>query len=101
VSTRRNPTTLARLLVGVGVGGAFAYLVGLALPSPPVRLATKAVPVPCLATWVLSAVAGALGHFVAAEPLLSAAGDLLLERGHAAAHLAGPGDRRGGGNPRG
>ncbi len=75
------PTLPGRRLVAVGFAGALAYLVGLALPSATLRLATKAVPVLCLARWVLTGVAGPLARFVATGLLLSAGGDVLLELG--------------------
>ena len=70
-----------RALVLVGSAAACAYLVGLALPSAPLRLATKAVPVLCLAAWVHSRSREPLARFVGSGLLLSAAGDVLLELG--------------------
>jgi len=70
-----------RALVLVGSAAACAYLVGLDLPSAPLRLATKAVPVLCLAAWVHSRSREPLARFVGSGLLLSAAGDVLLELG--------------------
>lgn len=71
----------ARTLFLVASAAACAYLVGLVLPSAPLRLVTKAVPVLCLAAWVHGGSRGALARLVVAGLLLSAAGDLLLELG--------------------
>ncbi len=63
----------------LGVAAAACYLVGVALPSPSLRLLTKAVPVLCLAAWVGSRAADPLGRWLAVGLVLSAAGDLCLE----------------------
>jgi alkenylglycerophosphocholine hydrolase len=76
-----SASPLGRVLLAVGLGAAALYLLGLALPSPPLRLAAKAVPVLCLAAGVASRATGALSRLVVAGLLLSAAGDLLLELG--------------------
>ena len=70
-----------RGLMALGSAAAVLYLVALALPSPPMGLLTKAVPVLCLAAAVASRATDGLGRLVAAGLLLSAAGDLLLELG--------------------
>ncbi len=65
----------------MGLAAAALYLLGLALPSPPLRLAAKAVPVLCLAAWVAACGSETLSRLVVAGLLFSAAGDLLLELG--------------------
>ncbi len=70
----------ARTLFLVASAAACSYLVGLALPFPLLRLVSKPIPVLCLAAWVFSRGAGTIARFVGTGLLLSAAGDLLLER---------------------
>ena len=72
---------MVRGVLAVGLGAAALYLLGLALPSPPLRLATKAVPVLCLAMIVAARGTGALSRLVVAGLVLSAAGDFVLELG--------------------
>jgi uncharacterized membrane protein YhhN len=55
-------------------------MVGVALPSPSLRLLTKSLPVLCLAAWVGSRAVGPWGRWLAVGLVLSAAGDLWLER---------------------
>jgi uncharacterized membrane protein YhhN len=70
-----------RTLLVLGLAAVLLYFVGAALPSPPLRLATKAVPVLCLAVWTRTGPPSALRRLVAAGLFLSALGDLLLEIG--------------------
>lgn len=65
----------------MGVGAAAAFLVGLAIGSPSLRLAAKPIPVLCLAIWVGVAGRGPAARPIVAGLLLSAFGDVLLELG--------------------
>jgi alkenylglycerophosphocholine/alkenylglycerophosphoethanolamine hydrolase len=61
------------------VAGAAAFLLGLAVDSPLLRLAAKPVPVVCLAVWVGAYGRSVSSRAVCAGLLLSALGDALLE----------------------
>jgi uncharacterized membrane protein YhhN len=74
-------TDSGRILLAVALAAALLYLVGEALPSPPLRLATKALPALCLAVWTRLGPPSALRRLVAGGLVLSALGDLLLEIG--------------------
>lgn len=78
MSAARRPSTAALTLVGLGA--AVSFFVGLAGGLPNLRLATKAIPVLCLAVWVGTRRPDPGGRLVTAGLVLSAAGDLLLER---------------------
>jgi alkenylglycerophosphocholine/alkenylglycerophosphoethanolamine hydrolase len=69
-----------RVLLALGVAAAAVHLAGLALDLPAVRLVSKPLPVLLLAAWVLSAGTGGYARLVAAGLVLSALGDVLLER---------------------
>lgn len=71
----------ARVLLLVGLAAAAAFLFGLASDRPELRLWTKAAPVLCLAAWVGTRRRDTLGILITAGLVLSAGGDLLLERG--------------------
>lgn len=73
-----------RLLAGGALGGA-AYLAGLWLDLPWLRIPAKPVPVLCLALWVLGGPGGLYALLIAVGLLLSLLGDLLIE----ASFLAG------------
>jgi uncharacterized membrane protein YhhN len=84
------------VLTGVGLGTALLYFVGLAAALPALCLAAKPFPALALAAWVALRCPRPLGRLTAAGLLVSALGDLLLERGvflpgllaFLAAHLA-------------
>jgi uncharacterized membrane protein YhhN len=73
--------TSVRVLLAIALAAALLHLVGEALPSPALRLATKALPALCLAVWVRMGTPSALRRLVASGLFLSALGDLLLEIG--------------------
>ncbi len=78
---RTAPAVSARTLLVLGTGAALAYVAGLVLQAPALRLWVKPWPVLALATWVASA-AGARAPYARRIALglgLSAAGDVLLE----------------------
>jgi alkenylglycerophosphocholine/alkenylglycerophosphoethanolamine hydrolase len=66
--------------VPVAVIAAGAYVAGLALGAPSLRLVTKPVPVLCLAALVFFTGGGSTRRPITAGLLLSAAGDVLLEQ---------------------
>jgi len=67
-----------RVFFAVAAVGAVAFLAGSALDLPGLRLASKAVPVACLAAWV-STVGTRYSRHVAIGLSLSGLGDFLLE----------------------
>lgn len=67
------------ILAAVGVAAAAAFLAGIAIPSAPLRLAAKPIPVLGLAAWVATAGRGVSARPVCVGLLLSALGDVLLE----------------------
>jgi len=67
------------LLVGLGLAGVVAYLVGLALHAPTLRLVAKPLPVMCLAVAVAGSGRDGYRRLIAAGLLACLAGDVLLE----------------------
>lgn len=92
--TRHAPGSVA--LFSLGLAAAVAYFAGLWLGGPALRLAAKPVPALALALWVALRNRELAGSATTAGLLLSALGDVLLERGlfvpgllaFLAAHLA-------------
>ncbi len=74
-------TTSGRILLAIALAAALLYFVGEALPSPALRLATKALPALCLAVWARRGPPSALRRLVSSGLLVSALGDLFLEIG--------------------
>jgi len=69
----------ARTLLAAAAAAALAFLAGMALDLPLLRLLTKAVPVACLAAVVAGANRSPTSRLVASGLSLSALGDFLLE----------------------
>jgi uncharacterized membrane protein YhhN len=67
------------ILAVVGLAAAAGFLAGMALPSAPLRLVAKPIPVLCLAAWVAGAGRRFSARRVCAGLLLSGLGDVLLE----------------------
>ena len=65
--------------LALGALAAAVYVAGLAIDAYPLRLASKAVPVLCLAAWVRAGSRDRFAYFVTGGLVLSALGDLLLE----------------------
>jgi len=75
---RREPGP-AWILAAFGLAAAAGFLAGIELPSAPLRLVAKPIPVLCLAAWVAGAGRRSSARPVCAGLLLSALGDVLLE----------------------
>lgn len=69
------------VLAGIGLATALLYFIGLAAEMPELRLAVKPFPALALAAWVILRDGRPTSGLTAAGLALSAAGDLLLERG--------------------
>jgi alkenylglycerophosphocholine/alkenylglycerophosphoethanolamine hydrolase len=73
---------MTRILAAIGIGAALLFFfVGLGADLPWPRLATKPVPALALAAWVALGGRTSTARLAAAGLVLSALGDLLLERG--------------------
>jgi uncharacterized membrane protein YhhN len=76
----RRPAT-GPILAGVGLATALLYFVGLGAGLPALRLAVKPFPALALAAWVATRCREPLARLTTVGLVLSAIGDLQLERG--------------------